>query len=571
MEVFQVNEKQYQLLALESVEGEDTIEFVHHQSISDKHSIIPVIAEFAYKTLSREITTIFYSLRITFFDAFDQGIETKVMLKGIVHYTSDEIQCLVNEYFKTTIRDTLCKRLASEYVDIFLTSLRETLTCKGHSRSQEIKELYEDPIGFLCRLESKLANLNIQQLNDVVRVINGNILNPTSSPNVFNLLQTEPNQQSSLNIKKISSGDNVHVVDDRVRCFDMTDYTNLEGGKYYIPKCDVVYIQITLAKKQFLSFIAQNSFYSFKIFEDGIDTFTLVAGIRRDSYRWFSQKRDSSKRPLQYTLLKDNPFGETDPSASKTLVSNVLLNGDDFIFDADKRSPDTLKSNTRRIEIYGIFCPDALKTFVEETKCPFFIRRVVKFGEFIFYYTQCFVLRDYKKKIVSFIPLLGNTKCKPPKPEYSLCELSWCNHACLNIIYHTMFSFYSEVPDELYEDALRAAEKNFINYKYISLAKAFDPIPISQTDGYIMADVILRVAAAMSSINKRGQMPNFASLRTKDNSPLVSSLSIRTLEKISSIDEVEKDYPMSTINEAILTNTPFRAGAHSHANGIEFI
>lgn len=565
MEQFQINHKTYRLLALESID--DGIRFVHRHSITDKYSIVSSIAEFAYNNLPLETQTLLYSIDQTFLDAFDQGIQSVVMLKGIVHYTSDEVQYLVNEFFKTYMRDAFKGRLIPEYADVYLASLRETLFQTGHEKSAEMAELYKNPVGYLHRLAETIHNFTPQQLNDIVRVINGNSLSPTSSPNIFNLLQTEPSQQTSLNIKKISSGNAAHMIDDRIRNFDMSDYRALEGGKYYIPNCSVTFIDIALSKKQFFSFLGQNAFYAFKIVDERIDTYHIIAGIREDSYKWFSQKRDSAKRPLQYTILPGNPFADEKPLAMKTLAPNVLLNGDDFIFETDKRSADTLKTNSRRFEVYGIFCPDALASFVRETRCCFYIRRVVKFKDFLYYYAQCFVLKEYKKIIFTIIPELGRNLCVASKGEYTMCELSWCNHTCLNVIYHTHFAFYSEVPDEMYARAIKAAEQNFINFKYITMSKAFDPIPISQTDGYIMADVTIRVSAAVSSINKKGQMPNFAALRTRDNSPLVGALSIRTLEKMANVDDT--DHRLTTINEAILTNTHFYAGTQSHVNALK--
>lgn len=555
LETYKVNNRTFRLLALETLDR-DSSTFTHFHSISDRFSLPALVAEFAYKNLPEDVDLIFYSIRQTFLHTFDYGIKTTIMLNGVAHYTSCSVQHIVNSYFKNQLKDALRGRLCEAYADVFLASLRETFTLKGSARTDEMDKLYDNDvdsfdgtINFLDDLTSRLSNLTEQQLSEIVRVINGNKLNTTSSPNVFNLLRTEPTQQSSLNIKKITTGSVTHMIDERVRFFSMDDYQKLESGKYYIPRCEVVYITITLTKRQFLSFTAQNAFYTFYILEDNIDSYKLIAGIRSDSYKWFSQKKDASKLPLQYEILNKDPFVGTEIVSSKTVILNTLLNADDFVFEINKRSSDTLKTNSRRIEIYGIFCPDALETFVNETKCTFYIRRVIKFNDFLFYYVSCFVLRDFKMTVITLIPQLGNRLCREKKNSCNLCELSWCNHACLNVIYHTMFWFYSEVPDELFDDALAVARQNFTN---------------------IMADAILRVAAATQDI-KRGDTPNFAALKTQSSSPLVSALSVRTLEKISKVGEIDKDYEMSTINEAILSNTPYCAGTNSTLNAIDII
>lgn len=495
MESLIINQRQIYLLRVTPDICKSGIEFSTSESASIKYPVVARVGEEAIKHYGTDIFFVLYSLVVKYSNVFEDGIEYRFKMLGYKPYTSDWVQAIVDIFFEQKLPEVFSGKLNEEYTRIYLASYRENLEAKLITPTPEQIALYENPEQFLISLYQKFAMFGVEEISKIVKVISSNKLTSATSPNLFNLSQTEPMQQSALNIKKITSNQADLEVDTSVVSYE--EGANLSAGFFYIPDCPVITIEATIHCTYFYQLIMLNYVQKFYIIENHMNMLKLRIGIRQDVYDEYFKKRKCMdrtspfyKRPLQYQIVEASPETVT---CFRSFTNGSWQCGDDYIFKLDKFSNETMKCTSKRIELYGIFSLDALRRLVALTKCPFFIKRIINYKKFTFYYAQCFVFQLYKHTLFDFITTEGQ-KRQHFDDSYSFNEKIWSGRTNFHFIYHTYFNFANDAlmsptmrDPESRAKIVQAVKINLINFKYIKATGNVQPIPFTKQDAITFA------------------------------------------------------------------------------------
>lgn len=496
-------------------------------------------------------------------------------LVPINHYTMDDVQFKLNVFFRDTLPRALRGKLIDDYINIYIQSLRINFNVSPVGEmSDEQMMMYRDTDGYLAALYKKVDGYDSAQLAEIVRVIQGNTLSYVTSPNVFNLLQTEPEQQNALNIKRITSTAAESAIDDRVIRYDNIE--QLKAGRYYIPDAATTTINMSLHIDTLKKYIKTDTVFAFKINSNSMDTLNVNMALRNDVYEKFKKLKCTQKKsgdfsmPLQYRIVGGEETedvyvpGMTTTINYKTFCKNTWQCGDDYIFNLGSFSSETMKGSSKRFEIYGIFCPHSIQELIEKTKCTFYIRRIIQNGPFIFYYCRCFILLKYKYDAFTFMADYGRRKCLKVSDEFTMNQKAWCLRTCFHLIYHTHFQLENEASKlnpEMYTKMMISMQNNLINFRYISTTGCIDMYPRTQSEGCALANTIILVSKNIArDFAEKNLSVTFRHFNTKKDGPFVAVNSIRTCEKLADASIIDKYFPLQTTAELSLVN-------HVHATG----
>lgn len=572
MEVYMYNERVIYLMQVTDVfHG---YQFETHMSVSDEPLKHQLLVEEAIK-FNTKVNVIIYHQSSQYLHAFDKGLVYRYIME--FHYTSDDVQHVVNKFFSEELPLALTGKLIPEYASIFVKSLKasmlevrddvQKLISNEDLRAlqQDYANLRNDTEETLKKIYQRVKNMSCQQLAQICAVIATNKINMTTSSNIFNLIQSEPNQQNALNIKKVTARNNVDsdIDDDTIHEYDVDSCNRDElfrVGHYYIQTCPLTTIYMVTDVKGFHNLIAKNYVYCFKILSSHTNTLRVLISVRQDLLESFGNIRIDNNI-IQYEITNEQP---TDIRYYSSMRENVWQSGDDYLFMFNNFSNETMKEFSRRYRIYGIFSRHAIDTLVRLAGATFKIVHCVQNNDFLFYYTHLYINRRYDYLLTTTVCDLAETRYIEPKENFTMNEIYWCDRPHLHMFYQTYFKFHTKITN-VDQDVLDAMKTNLINFKYLERTGNLDLSVQTPSEANTMFDVTMQVIRNMKRDTKETKFSHFDALV---DGPLVAAVSIRTCEKTTNPIVLNKHYPIDTTNVSALVNIPNYIGSQNPDNAI---
>lgn len=584
---YKFNDRKILLIRIDNLDVKKSKECFIELDVSTYFLLYNRIVEFAISEFGNYIEYIVYSIKQRYINQFPGGMAFNVKLHASNRYTKDAVQLMTDLCFKNECPALFRGRLEEKYALIYLESLRLTLICTGANRTEQQARLYAAPQLYLDELKERLASMNNDQLAAIVHTINSNEINLSVHPNVFNLIQTEPRQQNALNIKKISTQVTISDVDDT--CIIYNKNEEISQGFFYISDNTVVHVNIKTNLSSLTKWIAQNYVFSFNIIASNLDEIDVIVAIPLDVYPDFKQKKDANKLPLQFTKID---YDKQECIFLKKIVEKVWQSGNDHLFNAAKFSKETLKTDSRLIQVYGVFCRHVIDEIVEKTRCSFQVMLVSTLDPFKYYYVNIFFNKMYTATVFDILIKHGNESCIKLDDNMTLLQQSWTRRRCSTLIYHTYFNFGTNAMIEarkqnildqksgcadsekfkvLMEDIVDAFQTNLIHFKYITITGRLHVKAGNASDGYLMGDIMTTIRRAIARDREDYKLRiSTTPLHTKKNGGLVGVTSERTIEKLAFPGNIDQVFGVYSVYEHVLLNYPLGQSVNSEKNAIMF-
>lgn len=508
-----------------------------------------------------------YKLDVQFNSPFEGGIVVSAFVHPIFMdpheniYSLDDDKFQVIEYFKTDLHRALEGKLTKEYSEIFLRSLLIYLM-QNVNLAQNVGSM---TVNLFCKsLYERISSLTNEDLNSIVNVITHRKVTFDTPSNLLNLHKSGPNQQSALNIKKAraeaSSGD----VDESICIYQNSG--EFKSLKYYIPEVDFVVVRMQLLKNDFIILLAKNYILYFKWEFDDLTNVTMLAAIRRDMFQDFSQIK-FKKKLLQYSVVNDDSFKSSPPLAYIDFKLGCTQHGDDFILNKSIFSNETLRGNSRRFELYGIFTSEAIETLISQTGCPVYVRRVIECSDLKFFYARCFISKSYVNYVFDEFIKLGMENCRPIHNGMSCNMVMWSQRKKFHLIYHTFFGIGKMLKCDL-EIIKMHLKSNLINYRYIMQTGQIDSVPMCEHTGMTYFDIACSVYDAVEDDYNNTK---FTTIKSKNVGPLVNAVSVRCCENVTNQKYYDKEFDVFTTYLSSLLNLPNYTGSYNDVNTMKIV
>lgn len=563
---------------------------------------------------------IFYTLHSEFGNTFNNGVEHTINMNYMttLHFNAYEIE--VDELFKTKLPALLKSRMSKQCMNAYLPALRASLT-KSDIETEKFIALHKIPMDKQCQqkelieIENAVKNLPNEHIVLLEKIFSENSLNYSISPNIFNYHKNQNLQQNALSIKQsLTSNLNNNLPSNESYKYLKSCHVanscplNLLPGHTYITENEkYILIEAMVDFKTLVDLITKNLIVCFKKYESSdILTFKVDMYIRNDIYPEVSKLQIKHKL-LQYTILKSNINHLPKMQFYNSIQNMKWQSGFPHLLKAIVFSQETLVTNSKTFEIYGVFCDDFLKMISSKYGPVIHIRRSINTGKKMFYYALIYVHLAYKHIIDTDIPLYGQTQCVLLSECNTFIEVHQARRKCCTLIYHTYFKWFNKAikdidlsafidkhPDNnftqnldpLFKEIplLQVLVKNLIYYNYIHSTDDINIYPETTEDQMTMGQIIIESLKSTRSLvlpwveqvilnTKRV----FSSLVIKNSpfdglydGPLINATSIRTCEKMTDPENIGKEYNCNILNTSMLLNKPEFRGIESKKNFVIF-
>lgn len=547
---------------------------------------------------------IIYSQKIHYLHSFDRGLKIELTMSVGTSYRQNELEHSIDVMFWKELRPLLVGRMENEHIDIYLSSLRESLIKKDKIADEIIfkhglsnaTDLRANEI--LTTIKHKIINLTELQINRISKVILNNELTYATSSNVFNLHKAEPQQQNSLNVKHTSiTGDNNSSgsssssggdddVNKNYKYIDSIYDETIQSGMTYISMPDnLVFINIRMNYCKFMEFVARNYFVCFRITSNVLAFVSATVGLTHELFNDFRQVNINHKL-IQFDII-EAPAAATDHTKikfSETPRLEVWQSGDAKLLKIMSFSEETLNSNVKTFDIYAIVCIDFMDAFLRQTCGSVNIRRVVVFEDFKFYYALFTVNIQHVSILSTLIVSHQERTCHAnARAPTNLIDVLWGQRNCCSLIYHTYFKWindalYVKKNEQHMEMLTQAAALNLINYKFIKETQNLDPIPRTADEAETFVQVLIETRRNIyrdlvnpsnpgTSKSKKVKFSSFDGIK---DGPMVAAVSVRTCEKLTNSQVLDKEWPVNVTNVTMLLNTPDYRGVQNPVNSLTF-
>lgn len=557
---------------------------------------------------------IIYSQQIEYLHSFEGGLKIDLTMSVAIAYRQNAFEHSIDVLFWEELRPLLVGRMHEPFIDVYLSSLRESIIKRdnlseklmwkhGLNGDNDCSEagLLNLHINTRCtdgdlfsNLKHYITELTDEKINIISKVILNNELTYAVSSNVFNLHKAEPQQQNSLNVKhtNIIFGNNGDSNDNKNYKYIHSLYLeNIQSGVTYVTlPDDLVFINIRINYCKFMEFVARNYFFCFKINVNILAFVQATVGLKRESFQDFRQININHKLIQFQVVDKDDEtistLDLTQIKFAETPCLGIWQSGDAKLLKIMSFSEETLNSNAKTFDIYAIVCIDFMEKLLIHTRCSVKIRRVVVFDDFKFYYALFCVniqhvavlstlLVEYQQKCCTYAPAARNPA--------NLLDVLWGQRKCCSLIYHTHFKWindalYVKKNEEHVHMLTEAAAMNLIHYKYIHETKNLDTIPRTADDAETFAQILIETkrniyrdivdpTIAGSVKSKKIKFSPFDGIK---DGPMVAAVSVRTCEKLTNNQVLDKEWPVNVTNVTMLLNTPDYRGVQNPANVLKF-
>lgn len=524
--------------------------------------------------LYKDLCAIHFTQKETLSDTFRDGVCIRVnVMFGIFYKTGrDEI-----EEITTRVRPQLIKRLPEPFIDIFLNSLMVGITQESqYTESLIFQHSIDAKCDVIGVLEQRLLNLSDEKINTIVKNILNNELSYSTSSNVFNLHSTEPKQQTALKMKHLST--KIQEVNDyKIRQWDQA--FEFENGYWYIvfpKKREIHYLYMEILYAKFIDLISKDYIYCFKIISKNMAHVVVNVGILDAIFQDFS-KINIGRRIIQFKRLEDGGGAIEEYKASNEILLNHWQMGDSRLLKLNTFSEETLTSQSKRFEIYGVFCKHVLNVASRDHQCPIYINMKIEYRGRIFYYASifCFIknVSFLKKFLVECNKGACNHSIIGPGP-INIWDLNWIQRPCSTIIHHTYFRWVNEALRCTKHDktsVLDAAIKNLVHYKYIKETGSLNVYSRNQDEATTFAQLYIETSRNVYrdlDISATDGKIKFSPFDGLKDGPLVSAVSVRMCEKIRNEGTLDKTWKINILNLNMLFNLPNYSGYQSRNNTI---
>lgn len=561
---------------------------------------------------------IFYTLNSTFGNLFNNGVEHIVTMNYLTTLHFNEYDIELDDIFKNELTALLKPRMSEKCMVAYLQSLRAALIKSDtevekfislhklpfdkHSKQKEMNEIIE-----------AVRNLSDERINLIEKIFAENSLNYSISPNIFNYHKNQNIQQNALSIKQsVANNDSqtsAVVLKNYVYIRSCEPHLNLLPGYTYVTENTTYYIiELLTDLKTLVNLITKNLITCFKKFESNdIFNFKLHAYIRKDVYPDLSTLQIKHKL-IQYSILNQNsPHIPSDVKFYNKIQTSQWQSGFPNLLRAIVFSQETLITNSKTFEIYGVFCEDVLKTMIKKYGPVIRIRRSINTGKKMFYYAHITLNFLYKSILDEDIPFYGERQCVSLKECSTFIEAHQARRKCCTIIYHTHFRWFHKAikdvdllkiinkypnndftnnVDPLFKNIplLKAMVMNLVHYNYIFQTNDINIYPESTEDQMTMGQIIIESLKGARSLIlpwveavMKNKKKIFSSLTMKNSpfdglydGPLINATSIRTCEKMSDPENHGKQWGCNILNISMLLNNPEFRGIESKNNCIKF-
>lgn len=529
---------------------------------------------------------IIYSEKCDFLHTFESGIHIEVKMIIGKTFRTNKHQHEIDEFFIKRLKPLLHGRMSEKYINIYLDSLRSSLITRNDTVDNIIwsnnlnieipNDEYDLELIFDC-----VSKLDGMKINKILNIITQNELNYSLSSNVFNLHKTEPQQQNALNYKSIQTKKN----NDDDLCTDYK-YTNnlaneilINGKTYVCSNGEFVFIDTFMRYDKLIRLLKTGNIFGFIVEENNISYVKVGLCIRKDFFNKF-RKRKNSGELIQFSM-RGETIEDVDIKFYKRICVGVWQSGDSKLLSLDYFSEETLLTTTKTFNLYGIFCKAILTKFINETECSVLIKNVIKFGQFEFIYANCMLKNESKSiafKIYNeyHVPC---THCISPQMINNQLDLMWASRLCFMVIYHTYFPWINEALADgvnISNEIINAATRNIINYKYIKDTGNIDITPRNQQDSITMVQITIETFRNVyrdmfedEKIKPNGHV-RFSQFDGSKDGPLVSAVSIRACEKLTTPSIMDKEWKVNVLNLSSILNVPNFKCTESMNNKITF-
>lgn len=561
---------------------------------------------------------IFYTIESIFGNLFNNGIEHIVTMNYLTTLHFNEYDIKLDNLFKDVLPSILRPRMSEKCMFAYLQSLRSSLVKSDaevdkfiylhklpfdkHSKQKELNEIIE-----------AVRNLSDERINLIEKIFAENSLNYSISPNIFNYHKNQNVQQSALSIKQsVASNDSSSsssAIKNYVYIKSCEKQPNLLPGHTYVTEnTSYCIIELIIDFKTLVNLITKNLITCFKKFESNdIINFKVHAYIRNDVYQDLSTLQIKHKL-IQYTILnKNTPHIPAEVKFYNKIQTSQWQSGFPNLLRAIVFSQETLITNSKTFEIYGVFCADVLKILINKYGPVIRIRRSINTGKKMFYYAHIHLNFSYKNVLDEDIPYYGERQCVSLKECSTFIEAHQARRKCCTIIYHTHFRWFhksikdvdllkimSKYPnndfannlDPLFNNIplLQAMVKNLIHFNYIFQTNDINIYPESTEDQMTKGQITIEAVKSSRSLIlpwvdavMQDKKKNFSSLTMKNSpfdgsydGPLINATSIRTCEKMSDPENNGKRWGCNILNISMLLNNPEFRGTESKNNSIKF-
>lgn len=561
---------------------------------------------------------IFFQRNSNFGNTFNNGVEHSIKMNYIttLHFNDYDIE--VDDLFVNKLPALLENRMSKKCSEAYLYSLRTSLI-KTDAEVDKFIMLHKIATDEHCKqkelaeIENSVRNLSDESIHMIEKVFAENSLNYGISPNIFNYHKNQNIQQNALSIKQsvASSAGSPAIKNYKyLRSCVVADDSplNLLPGYTYISENSKYYlIEAHIDFKTLVDLIAKNLITCFMKFESpDILMFKVQMYIRNDIYPEISKLQIKHKL-LQYSILKNNIAHIPKMKFYNSIQTGKWQSGFPNLLKTIVFSQETLVTNSKTFEIYGVFCDDFIKMISSKYGPVISIRRAINTGNKMFYYASIHIHLSYKHIIDNEIPHYGQVQCVSFDLCGSFIAMHQARRKCCTLIYHTYFKWFNKAlkDSDLNEFMSRYPEndftknidplftglpliqvllKNLIHYNYIHTTNDINVYPETTEDQMTMAQIVIESLKSTRSLimpwidaflftKKRV----FSSLAIKNSpfdglydGPLINATSIRTCEKMTDPQNADKQWFCNTLNTAMLLNKPDFRGVESKRNNVSF-
>lgn len=475
--------------------------YVNHITFRQSNNLYPNFLQIISTALEQlykqyNIVAILYNEDTIIMHNFPNG--TQKHITYYVYYTTMD-DCLIDNIFYDELLEHLVTNVKLSYYEsqVFLQSLRQGFN-KPDTRIQNIIESFKlkTRSDNLNEIRSRILNLNVQQKNQIQKLVAKNSTFNSILPNMLLLNVTNCIQQESLSIKHANSktdknasslnggcGGTMKNSPNKIIC-DMEEYNNNDESDhdlemkiqttnntqqmfksyihendfqqhvYYCSYGEVKIIETHINVSTFNNLITRNIICGFYVKTIKIDQMHVFLYVNIDKFSIFSKIRIHGKI-LQYTI-----HGNYNINPQKQLISYEIdfkipkfYSTAPLIIANTNFVKDSFKPKVKIIQLYLIVCPRILHKILHEWICVCKINRIITspyYGN-IFYHILLYINDADTSFIYDFLPDNGVnvTACRcysdtsrtfdNTKIPHS--QKLWQTRPCVEILFHTHFDW----------------------------------------------------------------------------------------------------------------------------------
>lgn len=559
-----------------------------------------------------ETTVFFVRRRTTLENSHLGGIVITIEMHRFNIIRSDEKELEMDRLFEGKLASLLAGRMEPKFIEIYLSALRASLVLKNRVDNTATTLNYDICISTTDQVLHMVSSLTDEQIRTIEKIIIENELNFQICPNVFNLHQSNSRQQSALSIKKIQVPSDETNVDVKYILYNQMDpraIYKFAAGKMYIPNnIEFRIVCVNLELSELRDIIIKKLVYAFKVISSSMSRRKVILFIHTDVFKEFSILKIKS-RLLQYVEIFDDDL-RMEPIYCLSVIPQhphmLLQLGCPRLLRLATFSHETLNTNCKTFEVYGIFCPEYLQFVSRENYASIFIKRIVSEGPFIYYYAHIHFrvnhLLSFPESIVKYSTRQCRSHIDPTTIPQTITIFQWMLRPCATMIYHTYFKWAGPIIEKIAAmerdsptleiDAARdisAAYKkypefsviaqNLINFKFITSTQSLNMYATTDDERLTLVQYIVETYRNMArdiliplfSTRKIGDVKQirYSHIDGIMDGALTAAVSVRSCEKLVDPKNNNVMRPCMVINASMLINNPDYKGNESSKNCID--